>query len=162
MQRRRLCSALFATLALSVPVTSCGDDSLEQGTTAPPANDSRDSGSVSSPPANPGESPPDRAGQAATIMSRNDLTATSPLEPESVTVDPNNDRRLLVRFWGGVEPCFGVQIRAAETTSEVKVTVLGGVPPEGRDRACIALAKSYQATVDLQNPLGARTITIAK
>jgi hypothetical protein len=165
MQQRRLLATVFVGVVLSVLVSGCGDDSLDQSTSAPPADNSGDSGSVSSPPAVPGQVPPDGSGgsgQAATIKSRTDLTATSPVTPESVTADPTNDRRLLVRFWGGVEPCFGVEVRVVESANDVKVTVLGGVPPEGRDRACIALAKHYQATADLQSPLGSRTIVATK
>jgi hypothetical protein len=162
MTQRRLLAALIAGLALSALVSSCGDDVIEQGTTAPPATDSRDSGSVASPPAAPDAPPPAGSGGAAAIQSRSDLVGASPLEPESVVTDPSNDRRLLVRFWGGVEPCFGAEIRVAESATDVKVTVLGGAPPGAQSRTCIALARLYQATVELQSPLGSRTIVVAK
>jgi hypothetical protein len=106
--------------------------------------------------------PPAGSGQAQPIRSRTDLVNARPIDPESVTRDPSNDKRLLVRFWGGVEPCFGVEVRVVESATDVKITVLGGVPPEGRDRACIALAKLYEASVDLRSPLGSRTIIVAK
>jgi hypothetical protein len=157
---KRLLVPLVAGAILALLTAACGDDSIDQGTTAPRSDDP--SGSVSSPPANPGGAPPTGAGGAAPIKSRNDLVGATPLEPESVVVDPANQRRLLVRFWGGVEPCFGVELRAVESANDVKVTVLGGAPPEGRDRACIALAKLYEATIDLKDPLGTRTIVVTK
>ena len=70
-----------------------------------------------------------------------------------MAADPANNQRLLIRFWGGVEPCFGVEVRVVESTTDVKVTVLGGAPPDARERkSCIALAKLYEATADLKTP----------
>ena len=160
MRLKRLFPALCLAIPLSLLVVACGDDAIDQGTAAPPTSDR--SGSVSSPPITDGTAPAPGVGQAAPIRSRTDLIDARAFEPESVAVDPSNNRRLLIRFWGGVEPCFGAEIRVVESSTDVKVTVLGGSPPEGRDRQCIALAKLYQASVDLESPLGSRSIVVVK
>jgi hypothetical protein len=159
----RLRSSIPGLLVL-VPVLTllagCGDDTIDQSTSAPPTSDP--SGSVSSPPltTNTGSLP--TGGQAAPIRSRTDLVDARAFEPESVTVDPTNDKRLVIRFWGGVEPCFGVEVRVVESPTDVKVTVLGGAPPDARDKSCIALAKYYEASADLASALGSRAIVVMK
>ena len=160
MRRTHPLASLAVVFGLLFLVTSCGDDAIEQSTTAPPSDDS---GSVSSPPQT-GVTPPPApgSGQGASIRSRSDLIDARPLDPESVAADPANNSRLLVRFWGGVEPCFGVDVRVVESATDVKVTVLGGAPPDARERTCIALAKLYESPVDLRSPLGARTIVVTK
>ncbi|MEO8695405.1 MAG: hypothetical protein ABI658_17905 [Acidimicrobiales bacterium] len=161
MRSRHFLSALSLAGALSILAVACGDDAIEQGTSAPPTSDP--SGSSSSPPLPNGDGTiPGAGGDAAPIRSRTDLIEARAFQPESVTVDPTNNQRLLIRFWGGVEPCYGVEIRVVESATDVKVTVLGGTPPDAQAKSCIALAKLYQATADLQSPLGPRTIVIAK
>jgi hypothetical protein len=140
-------------------VAGCGNDALVQGTAAPPTSDP---GSISSPPQPDGTAPGAGVGQPSAIRSRTDLVDARAFSPESVTSDPTNSQRLLVRFWGGVEPCFGVEIRAVESTTDVKVTVLGGAPPDAASKTCIALAKLYEAAVDLKSPIGSRSIVVVK
>ena len=161
MRLRQHFPVLFFSITLSV-LAGCGDDAIEQGTTSPPTSDP--SGSVSSPPLpdSGGTAPDPGTGQAGPIRSRTDLIDPRPFEPTSVIADPSNNQRLLIRFWGGVEPCFGVEIRIVETTSDVKVTVLGGSPPDAIGRSCIALAKLYEASADLKTPLGTRAIVVVK
>jgi len=159
MRSRHFLSALFLVVPLSLLGVACGDDALEQGTSAPPTSDP--SGSVSSPPLGNGDGTIP-GGQAAPIRSRTDLIDARAFEPESVSADPSNNQRLLIRFWGGVEPCYGVEVRVVESGTDVKVTVLGGTPPDAVGRSCIALAKLYQATADLRSPLGSRSIVVVK
>ena len=155
--RSRHFLALLLAIPLSLLGVACGDDVVEQGTAAPPTSDP--SGSASSPPlgSSDGSIP---GGEAAAIRSRTDLTGARAFEPESVAADPSNNQRLLIRFWGGVEPCYGVEVRVVESATDVKVTVLGGTPPDALARSCIALAKLYQATVDLKSPLATRAIVV--
>ena len=158
MRPRHFLPALCFAIALPV-LAACGDDTIEQGTAAPPTSDP--SGSVSSPPIVNGDGTIP-GGQAAVIRSRTDLIDARAFEPESVAADPANNQRLLIRFWGGVEPCYGVEVRVVESATDVKVTVLGGSPPDAQAKTCVALAKLYQATADLKAPLGTRTIVVTK
>ena len=157
MRSRYFLAAIGLALGLFA-VAACGDEAIEQGTAASPTREDP-SGSVSSPPAT-GDSTGIGGGQAAPIRSRSDLVDARAFEPDSVVVDPSNDQRLLIRFWGGVEPCYGVEVRVVETTTEVKLTILGGTPREAQGKSCIALAKFYEASADLASPLGARTIVV--
>ncbi|MEO5840742.1 MAG: hypothetical protein ABIQ73_01145, partial [Acidimicrobiales bacterium] len=128
MRSRHFLPALFLALALSALAVACGDDAIEQVTAAPPTSDP--SGSASSPPIAIGDGTiPGAGGDAAAIRSRTDLIAARAFAPDSVVVDPANNQRLLIRFWGGVEPCYGVEVRVVESATDVKVTVLGGTPP---------------------------------
>ena len=158
MRPRHFLPALCFAIALTV-LAACGDDTIEQGTAAPPTSDP--SGSVSSPPIVNGDGTIP-GGQAAPIRSRTDLVDARAFEPDSVAADPSNNQRLLIRFWGGVEPCYGVEVRVVESATDVKVTVLGGSPPGAEAMSCVALAKLYQATADLKAPLGTRTIVVTK
>ena len=162
MRLRHHLPSLSLAIALSVVGVACGDDTIEQSTASPPTSDP--SGSASSPtlPAVDGAIPAPGGGQADSIRSRSDLTGARAFEPESVAGDPSNHQRLLIRFWGGVEPCFGVEIRVVETSADVKVTVLGGTPPGAESKSCIALAKLYQVSADLKSPLGTRSIVVEK
>jgi len=159
MRLRHFLLALFLCIPLSVLGVGCGDDAIEQGTAAPPTSDP--SGSISSPPVGIGDGTIPGA-QAAPIRSRTDLIGARVFEPESVAADPSNNQRLLIRFWGGVEPCYGVEVRVVESATDVKVTVLGGSPPDAQGKTCIALAKLYEASADLKSPLGSRSIVVAK
>jgi len=147
MRLRNSVPAVFLVASLLALLAGCGDDPPGQGTLSPPTSDP--SGSVSSPPLPAGTGSIPGTGQAAPIQSRSDLTDTRAFEPEAVIGDPTNNRRLLIHFWGGVEPCYGVEVRVVETSTDVKVTVLGGTPPDARDKSCVALAKYYEASVDL-------------
>jgi hypothetical protein len=159
MRSRHLLTALLLAIPLSLLGVACGDDTIDQGTAGPPTSDP--SGSSSSPPlGNSDGTVP--GGGAAPIRSRTDLIDPRAFEPESVSVDPANNQRLLIRFWGGVEPCYGVEVRVVESPTDVKVTVLGGTPPDALGKSCIALAKLYQATADLESPLGSRAIVVVK
>jgi len=158
MRPRHVLPALCFAIALTV-LAACGDDTIEQGTAAPPTSDP--SGSVSSPPIVNGDGTIP-GGQAAPIRSRTDLVDARAFEPDSVAADPSNNQRLLIRFWGGVEPCYGVEVRVVESATDVKVTVLGGSPPDAQAKTCVALAKLYEASADLKTPLGTRTIVVTK
>ena len=70
--------------------------------------------------------------------------------PTSYSVE---GRSLTVRFWGGV--CSSYEVRADETADKVTVTVIGHPKPGGQ---CIAIAKKFSKTVQLDEPLGDRTV----
>ena len=161
MRLRLSIPALLLSIASVALLAGCGDDTLGQSTTSPPTSDPS-GGSVSSPPQLDGTGSIPGSGQPGAIRSRTDLVDSRVFQPDSVTADPTNNQRLSIRFWGGVEPCFGVEVRVVESPTDVKVTVLNGIPPDARDKSCIALAKYYEATADLKNPLGTRAIVVMK
>jgi hypothetical protein len=64
-----------------------------------------------------------------------------------------------VRFWNGVEPCYVLgRVDVAETASSVTITLWTGTGPAAAGVACIQVAAYYEVIVQLQGPLGTRTV----
>ncbi|MFF9805436.1 hypothetical protein ACF1G5_09930 [Streptomyces coeruleorubidus] len=80
---------------------------------------------------------------------------TSAPEPREVKVDGYRAEgsELTVTFTGGV--CSDYDVKASESGDEVKVTVTSTPWP---DKVCILIAKQFQRTVRLDEPLGDREV----
>ncbi len=80
---------------------------------------------------------------------------TSDPEPRNVEVDGYRAEGtdLTVTFTGGV--CADYDVKARENGDEVTVTVTSKAWP---DKVCILIAKQFQQTVQLDEPLGAREV----
>ncbi|MEU6182550.1 hypothetical protein [Streptomyces coeruleorubidus] len=80
---------------------------------------------------------------------------TSAPEPRDVKVDGYRAEgsELTVTFTGGV--CSDYDVKASENGDEVKVTVTSTPWP---DKVCILIAKQFQQTVQLDEPLGDREV----
>ncbi|MET9685740.1 hypothetical protein [Streptomyces coeruleorubidus] len=80
---------------------------------------------------------------------------TSAPEPRDVKVDGYRAEgsELTVTFTGGV--CVDYDVKASEDGDEVKVTVTSTPWP---DKVCIMIAKQFQQTVQLDEPLGDRAV----
>jgi hypothetical protein len=80
---------------------------------------------------------------------------TSAPEPRDVKVDGYRAEgsELTVTFTGGV--CADYDAKASESGDEVKVTVTSTPWP---DKVCIMIAKQFQQTVQLDEPLGDREV----
>ncbi|MFI7019452.1 hypothetical protein [Streptomyces sp. NPDC050164] len=80
---------------------------------------------------------------------------TSAPEPRDVKVDGYRAEgsELTVTFTGGV--CTDYDVKASESGDEVKVTVTSTPWP---DKVCILIAKQFQQTVQLDEPLGDREV----
>ena len=92
------------------------------------------------------------------LKSRDDLSNEQLLEPDAVL--PGAGNSLLVRFWGGAEPCFGARVQVTETDQVVEVLLVSGLAPGAASAVCIALAVAYEIEVPLSQPLGDREIAI--
>lgn len=69
------------------------------------------------------------------------------------------DGGVLVRFYGGVAPCFVLDhYDVAETRRDVTITLFAGSDPSSPDVACIEIAALYEVMVPLDAPLGDRTV----
>ena len=67
--------------------------------------------------------------------------------------------KLEVRFYSGVEDCYGVErVDVEESDAEVTVSVFTGSRPEARDLACIEIAELVAVVVTLDAPLGDRAL----
>jgi hypothetical protein len=161
---RRRC-LIVAPLFLAV-VSACGSDdahvnaggvrdtSSTAATTLPP------DATVSSPPrTGPGSKPPH--GGAQRVVPTNDAAGVMPL-----TFDVNQvkavDRAVLVRFWGGVAPCFVLDhYEVIETARAVTIGLFAGHEKTKEDVACIEIAARYEVKVPLAAPLGNRRVVDA-
>ena len=72
---------------------------------------------------------------------------------------PAGASSLAVRFWSGVEPCYVLgRVDVSESADKVTVTLWTGSGPGTAGMACIQMAGYYEVIVQLQGPLGGRTI----
>lgn len=151
-------------VVLGLVAGGCGDDDVEAD--APP--DSSVDGTTAT--TVPGDTPVS-----------NDVDPTGPVEPggaERVEPDPGavnvhpvsfdpaeaqpvdeNGPGVLVRFWGGIAPCFVLQrYDVEESAEEVVVTLYAGSDPAQPDAVCIEIALQYEVLVPLAAPLGDRVL----
>ena len=70
-----------------------------------------------------------------------------------------DDRSLTVTFYGGVPECYSYAVRAAETDTQVRLSVVE--TRTAGDKPCIDLAMEITKTVRLDAPLGLRQVVDA-
>lgn len=155
---RRLSIVPLLLVALAACGTDYGDNESssepEPETTTTLAPDTP----VTSPPVDPdtpvepgGAEPIEPTGNAADVYP----ISFDPAEAEAEPVDGG----VLVRFYGGVAPCYVLDRYEVEETPEtVTVTLYGGRDPDAGDVACIELAMQYEVIVPLDEPLGEREL----
>lgn len=94
------------------------------------------------------------------IEPRDDLVNPTVAEPTALLADPDDDQRVLVRFYGGVQDCYGARATVVrEDDSVVKIRLEVGSVPGSADRACIEIAEAQELAVGLDAPLGDRRLT---
>ena len=72
---------------------------------------------------------------------------------------PAGASSLAVRFWSGVEPCYVLgRVDVSESADKVTITLWTGSGPGTAGMACIQMAGYYEVIVQLQAPLGGRTV----
>lgn len=72
---------------------------------------------------------------------------------------PAGAQALAVRYWSGVEPCYVLgRVDVAEAAGKVTITLWTGSAPGTAGMACIQMAGYYEVIVQLQAPLGGRTV----
>jgi hypothetical protein len=177
MRRTRTSIITAAVLVGSLLLGACGDDEqLSADTPRPPSSQpaSSDGGTspggsspddpvVTSPPnTDPGDGgiPDITWGR---IASTPDLSDPVVQQPEELLVDPDDDRVVLVRFWGGVPECYAARVTIVEQGADRVVIRLetGTNPDTEPDTACIAMAVANEIAVTLDAPLGDRELVAA-
>lgn len=89
------------------------------------------------------------------VEPRDDLVDPRPVGIEST--EPMDDRTLRVRFYGGVEDCYGLaRVDVEETADAVIVTLWEGRVPGAE--ICIEIAVWKAVDVTLESPLGGREV----
>lgn len=80
----------------------------------------------------------------------------APVLLESAVVDAD---RVVVSFWGGVDPCFVADtLEVVESDTEVVVTLTAGPAGDPATISCIAMAQLYGVQIQLDAPLGDRLL----
>lgn len=122
-----------------------------------------------------GSRPPSRAPKPDSVVSTPRGSSPTPTaEPTPLLITPReglvdvrpsawekaevlNQRTLLVRFWGGVEECYGVdRVEVKYGAEEVTLTVYEGLVPSAE--VCIEIALLKAVRVSLDEPLAGRQI----
>ena len=95
------------------------------------------------------------------IEPTDDLVNRTVTEPTELVADPDDDSVVLVRFYGGVQDCYGARAAADESDDSVVITLETGSRADAGDRACIEIAEAQELAVELEAPLGDRALSAA-
>lgn len=165
--RHALRTSLIGLLLVgAVLVTACGSsgEEVESGADASTSTTGGDSspgatGSGDTVAPVPGTSDTTQTTWAR-IEPTDDLVGTAVVTPTELLVDPEDDTVVLVRFYGGVQDCYGANVSIVrEDDSVVEVRLETGTRPEATDQACIEIAEAQELAVTLDAPLGDRRLS---
>ena len=137
--------------------TDCQDTGADMGAPPPDGDLPVADGDVpvSHEPDHPGPAAP----TATSVEPVDGLEDVHPVGWEAVAVDPDDPSRVTLRWTSGVAPCNAFAgVEAAFTEDTVTLTVLEGTVPSDEPQACIELAQFKQATVELDEAIGPRSI----
>jgi hypothetical protein len=152
-------------LAFTLAVASCGIDTGALGDGSidadPPGLDRPDDDGVSGPGDGGGGDAPI---EWARLSPRFDLVGSRLGYVNEVVVDPDDDRVLLVRFFGGVEECYGAYATVvSQAIDEIVVELqVGGVPFGDGSPVCIDIALAQEIALVLDEPAGDAVLRAAQ
>lgn len=161
MTRFRLLLPAVGLLALTAAACAGGADEA----VAPPAagaclegsEDCQDTGGDMGAPDAPDTDEP--AGEATEAQPKDGLENVRAIGWDRVEVDPDDQTRVTVFWWSGVEPCNALSGVEAELGDEaVVLTVMEGSEPADEPQACIEIAVYKQTTITLDEAVGPRSI----
>lgn len=152
---------LVAALALA----ACGDGDDDSGGAASPPMPGDATTDPTAPPAPddpivapPGVSEPGDPGEIERVTPTGDAVMVRTLQFDPSEAEAT-DSAVLVRFWGGIAPCFVLdRYEVEETDDAVTVGLYAGTEPGAEDVACIEIAVRYEVEVPLAAPLGDRAL----
>ncbi|MGH2555377.1 MAG: hypothetical protein ACRDHO_06635 [Actinomycetota bacterium] len=144
--RSRLATIAFVLITVML-LASCAEQGQNAGG-APP-----DTPVTSSP--NPGGPGPGPEPTPLMVTPRPGLTDPRPHALDGVDIE--DDRTLLLKYYGGVEECYGLDhVDVQYGRDDVTVTVYEGRVPGAR--VCIEIAVFKAVRVHLDEPLGGRKV----
>lgn len=158
---KRLHITLTLIAALSLAVAACGDGNEALGN-GPNLDDPSDAPN-DEPIEGPGGSGGDPTIEWMRVEARHDLVDLRPGFVQEVVVDPDDDRVLLVRFFGGVEECYGATVWVVSHVPGDEVVLqleVGSVPYQGEPPVCIDIALAQEIAVPLDSPVGEADIRV--
>lgn len=159
--RRAVVAALALLLATGL-LASCGDDGEEVVAGDDGSSTSVDPDAPVSSPADDGTTTPDGP-QWRRIEPTPDLVNPIVATPDAIVPDPDDPDTVLIRFYGGVEECYGARAEVVSSDDrEVRIRLETGQQPDlPPDVACIELAESQELQLDLGEPVADRTLVAA-
>jgi hypothetical protein len=150
---RKAFRLLLPLLLVAALAAACGGDDgdVEAGASDPDTPVSSLAGT-----ADPGADP-----TWTRIEPTDDLVDSTVATPDELVPDPDDPNAVLVRFYGGVQECFGARATAVETPDRVTVTFELGNQPDAGDQACIEIAEAQELVVTLNAPVAERELVAA-
>ncbi len=112
---------------------------------------------VSSPPLDDDGAPTDVTW--ARIEPTDDLVDPIVATPDSLVPDPEDPNAVLVRFYGGVQECYGARATVVEEDdATVRIYLETGGRPDAGDTPCIEIAEAQELQVVLDAPVAERIL----
>lgn len=93
------------------------------------------------------------------IEQSNEILGAHLAWPEQVLI-ADDGRTVLVRFWGGAQPCSAAKVNLIERHDIVEVRLKVGSTPNAAAMACIAIAAAYEIAVPLSSDLAGRELKV--
>lgn len=79
--------------------------------------------------------------------------------PDELVPDPGDPNAVLVRFYGGVQECYGARATVVEQSAQtVRIRLETGGRPDAGDIACIEIAEAQELQVVLDAPVASRIL----
>lgn len=148
---------LALLVLLVVPLAACGDDG-DVSTSDDP--DQTASSPVDPDPGGDDSELPD-PGPGVVVAEPGLLNPVPSAIESAAVVDDGDGTKLEVRFYNGIEECYGLdRVEVEETPEQVTIGLFTGGRPPG-DQVCIDIAELVATVVTLDAPLGDREVVDA-
>jgi hypothetical protein len=149
---------LAAALALGACGTDGDDAQAGDGPTATAPTTTADAPASTAPASSAPDGDP---GGAERVEPRPGMADVRPVSFDPTEAEATGSA-VLVRFWGGVDPCFVLdRYDVVETDEVVAIGLFAGSDPARPGAVCIELAQRYEVEVPLGAPLGDRDLVDA-
>ncbi len=159
----RVVRLLIPLVLVAALAAACGDDGDEVDAGAPAPSTTVDPDSAVSSPAGTIDGTDDTTVTWARIDPTDDLANPGVATPDEIVPDPDDPNAVLVRFYGGVQDCYGARATVVEQgPDEVIIRLETGGQPDAGGTACIDIAEAQELQVVLDAPVGDRTLTAAE
>ena len=159
---RQALRLLLPLLLVAALAAACGGDDGDVEAGAAGDGSTTTTGPDTAVSSVPGTADPSTDPTWTRIEPTDDLVDARVATPDSLVPDPDDPNAVLVRFYGGVQECFGARAGAVETANRVTVTLELGNQPDAGDQACIEIAEAQELVVTLDAPVGERELVAAE
>ncbi len=152
---RLVATPLTIVVALALAASACGGtEEVDAGAESDqdlPAETADPTTTTDADPADDGSS-----GDYQPTDAQSDLISGQPAPIDEVRVI--DDQTIGVRYQNGSEPCSLADVSVTESDTEITVALQTGLHPNAAAMSCIAQVLGYEIQVNLDAPIGDRTI----